>query len=117
MARLGWALAAFFFFTSAFAQEYAGTWTAKHPNGSVLTLTLQQPGPGAVMGSLEGNGHSFDVNAEVTADGFIGIVTSPEAMVYIGGELRSPFLFVELMEPKPDGEPDKATRRIIRFTR
>ena len=117
MARLGWALAALFLFSSAFAQEYAGTWTAKHPNGGSLTLKLEQPGPGAVMGTLEGNGHSFDVSAEVTAEGFIGLVTSPDAMIYIGGEIRSPFLFVELMEPKADGEPNKDSRRVIRFSR
>jgi hypothetical protein len=117
MARLGWALAALFFFSSAFAQEYAGTWTATHPNGSVVVLRLEQHGPGGVTGKLEGSGTSFDVDAEVRADGLVGLVSGDNAMVYLTGRISGETLNVLLMQPKPNGEPDESTRRIIRFTR
>jgi len=102
----------------AFAQnEYAGKWTARHPNGGVVTLTLEQNGPGEVTGKLEGSGHVFEVDAEVRADGFRGMVTSADAMVHMTGRITGTTLHVLLVEPGPNGEPNWETRRVITFTR
>lgn len=104
--------------TAAFAQnEYAGKWTARHPNGGVVTLTLEQQGPGEVVGKLEGSGASFDVDAEVRADGIVGMVTSAQAMVHMTGRITGTTLYVLLVEPGANGEPNWETRRVITFTR
>ncbi|HZM32888.1 MAG TPA: hypothetical protein VFC18_00215 [Burkholderiales bacterium] len=117
MGRLVLAFAALLFSVGASGQEYAGIWTAKHPNGSVVTLELEQSGPGGVTGKLQGSGARFDVDAEVRADGIVGLVSGDNAMVYLTGRLSGETLNILLMEPKANGEPDEATRRIIRFTR
>lgn len=102
---------------AALAQEYAGTWVARHPNGGTVTLTLQQQGPGEVVGTLEGNGASFEVDAEVRADGIVGMVSSAEAMVHLTGRITGPTLFIVLIEPGPGGQPDLQSRRVIRFSK
>jgi len=117
MGRFALAMVAFLFSLGVSAQEYAGTWTAKHPDGSAITLVLEQQGPGGVTGTLQGSGARFDVDAEVRADGLVGLVSGENAMVYLTGRITGATLHVLLMEPKPTGEPDEATRRIIRFTR
>jgi hypothetical protein len=101
----------------ALAQSYAGTWTARNSAGVVITLTLKQEGPGGVSGKLEGSGHAFDVEAEIRADGILGIVTSDEALVHLAGRIHGETLFIVLREPGPGGEPDDETRRVIRFAR
>ena len=97
--------------------EYAGKWTARHPGGGTVTLTLEQQGPGEVVGKLEGNGASFDVDAEVRADGIVGMVSGNEAMVYLTGRLSGDTLLVMLVEPGPGGQPNMETARQIRFSR
>lgn len=101
----------------ALAQEYAGTWVARHPNGGTVTLKLEQQGPGEVVGTLEGNGASFDVDAEVRADGLVGMVSSNDAMVHLTGRITGPTLFIVLIEPGPGGQPDLQSRRVIRFSK
>jgi hypothetical protein len=101
----------------ALAQEYAGTWVARHPNGGTVTLKLEQQGPGEVIGTLEGNGASFDVDAEVRADGLVGMVSSNEAMVHLTGRITGLTLFIVLIEPGPGGQPDLQSRRVIRFSK
>lgn len=101
----------------AAAQEYAGTWVARHPGGGTVTLKLQQQGPGEVVGTLEGNGASFEVDAEVRADGLVGMVSGNEAMVYLTGRLSGTTLQVMLVEPGPGGEPNLKSARQIKFSR
>jgi hypothetical protein len=118
LSRLAAVLAlALAFPAAALAQEYAGTWVARHPNGGTVTLTLQQQGPGEVVGTLEGNGASFEVDAEVRADGIVGMVSSDEAMVHLTGRITGPTLFIVLIEPGPGGQPDLQSRRVIRFSK
>lgn len=99
------------------AAQYAGTWVAKHPSGGTVTLTLEQEGPGGVTGKLEGNGASFEVDAEVRADGLLGLVSSDEAMVLLTGRIHGATLYIVLMEPGPDGQPNVQSRRVIQFSR
>jgi hypothetical protein len=103
---------------AALAQEYAGTWVARHPNGGTVTLKLEQQGPGEVIGTLEGNGASFEVDAEVRADGLVGMVSGAEAMVYLTGRLSgTTTLQVMLVEPGPGGQPNMQSARQIMFSR
>ena len=99
------------------AAQYAGTWVAKHPGGGAVTLTLEQEGPGGVAGTLEGNGASFEVDAEVRADGIVGMVSSADAMVHLTGRINGENLFIMLIEPGPGGQPDLQSRRVIRFSK
>jgi len=102
--------------TPALAQ-YAGTWVARHPGGGAVTLTLEQQGPGEVVGKLEGNGASFEVDADVRADGLVGMVSGAEAMVYLTGRLAGEHLQIMLVEPGPGGEPNMRSARQIVFSR
>jgi hypothetical protein len=103
--------------SAALAQEYAGTWVAKNSAGAVITLRLQQDGPGGFTGTLEGSGHKFDVEGEIRADGILGLITSEQALVHLAGRINDGTLFIVLREPGPDGQPDDSTRRVIRFSR
>ena len=110
-------LAASLLAAPALAQEYAGTWVARHPGGGTVTLKLEQQGPGEVVGTLEGNGASFEVDAEVRADGIVGMVSSTDAMVHLTGRITGPTLFIVLIEPGPSGQPDLQSRRVIKFSK
>ena len=115
--RVVFVLAAWLAAGPALAQEYAGTWVAKHPSGGTVTLKLEQQGPGEVIGTLEGNGASFEVDAEVRADGLQGLVSGEDAMVHLTGRITGTTLFIVLIEPGPDGQPDMQSRRVIRFSK
>ena len=117
MTRFVLTVVALFLSANAFAQEYDGKWTAMNPAGKPITLTLEQTGPGGVSGKLEGNGHVFDVEAEIRADGIQGLVMREDALVHLTGRIHERMLWIVLREPGPDGLPDDQTRRIIRFTR
>ena len=102
---------------AALAQDYAGRWQARNSAGTEITLTLRQDGPGGFSGTLEGSGHRFDVEGEIRADGIFGLVTSEQALVHLAGRITDGTLYVVLLQPGPNGEPDDKTRRVIRFSR
>lgn len=62
----------------ALAQNYTGTFTTTHPQGGTVTLTLRYDGPKQVRGTLTGDSTTFEVGGEVTPEGLMGAVTSPQ---------------------------------------
>jgi len=101
----------------AAAQNYAGAWSARHPSGSAITLTLAQDARGEVTGKLEGNGNSFEIEAEAKPEGLLGMVIGDNAMVYLMGKLSGAQLRILLVEPGPGGQPNMQSAREIVFAR
>ena len=101
----------------ALAQNYAGTFTTTNPQGGTVTLTLRHDGPKQVRGTLTGNNTTFEVGGEVTPDGLMGAVTSPQGSLYMMAQYEGANLLVILAEPGPGGQPNVQSARRIVFTR
>ena len=114
MVRIAILFSAALFCTLAFAQNYTGTFTTTNPQGGTVTLTLRYDGPKQVKGTLSGNNNSFQVAGEVTPDGLMGAVTSPQGSLYLMGQYEGTNLIVFLAEPGPNGQPDlQSARRLV----
>lgn len=101
----------------ALAQDYTGTYTAKHPSsGDKIVLELQQEAD-HVSGTLSGNGNTFEVDADVVPEGIVGEVTGKDAWVFIVAQLTGTQLIVQLFEPGPTGAPNPDSVRQMRMVR
>jgi hypothetical protein len=99
---------------AALAQNYSGTFTTVNPQGATVTLVLKQDAKKQVRGTLTGNNHTFQVAAEATVDGLMGMVTGPQGQLYLMGQFEGANLVVILAEPGPGGQPNlQAARRIV----
>lgn len=103
--------------TAAFAQNYTGTYTTTDPQGGTVTLKLKQDAKKQVTGTLSGNGSSFEVKAQATADGLMGTVSGAAGNLYLMARFDGPRLMVVLAEPGPGGQPNLQTARRIAFTK
>ena len=101
----------------ALAQNYSGTYTTKNPQGGTVTLTLKQDAKKAVTGTLSGSGNTFQVQADATPDGLLGMVTSAGSMLYILAQLDGAQLNVVLAEPGAGGKPNMQAARQLAFTK
>jgi hypothetical protein len=96
------------------ADNFAGTYTARNPQGNVVTLTLKQDKQGKVSGTLAGQGLTFTVEAEVRPEGLIGTLSGDSGMLFLISRLRGAELDVLLAEPTPTGQPNmQATRQFV----
>lgn len=96
------------------AENYAGTYTTRNPQGNVVTLTLKQNAQGRVSGTLTGQGTTFKVEAEVRPEGLLGTVSGESGTLFIMSRLNGAQLQVLLAEPGPGGQPNmQATRQIV----
>lgn len=113
MLRIAAFLAAALVSGAALAQNYSGTFATTNPQGATVTLVLKQDAR-KVKGTLTGNNHSFQVDAEATADGLMGMVSGPQGQLYLMGQFEGANLVVILAEPGPGGQPNlQAARRIV----
>jgi hypothetical protein len=96
------------------AENFAGIYTARNPQGNVVTLTLKQDKQGKVSGTLAGQGLTFTVEAEVRPEGLIGTLSGESGMLFLISRLRGAELDVLLAEPTPTGQPNmQATRQFV----
>jgi len=96
------------------ADNFAGTYTARNPQGNVVTLTLKQDKQGKVSGTLSGEGMTFKVQAEVRPEGLVGSLTGESGMLFLISRLRGAEIDVLLAEPGPTGQPNmQATRQFV----
>jgi hypothetical protein len=96
------------------ADNFAGTYTARNPQGNVVTMTLKQDKQGKVSGTLSGQGLTFTVEAEVRPEGMIGTLSGESGMLFLISRLRGAELDVLLAEPGPTGQPNmEATRQFV----
>jgi hypothetical protein len=103
--------------TAAFAQNYSGTYATSNAQGGTVTLKLKQDAKQQVTGTLGGNGTSFDVKAQSTADGLMGTVSGSAGNLYLMGQFQGEQLIIVLAEPGPGGQPNLQTARRIAFTK
>jgi hypothetical protein len=116
IARFG-ALAAALLCTSAFAQNYSGTFTTRNEQGGTVTLALKQDAQKKVTGTLSGNNNTFQVAAEATPQGLMGRINGPQGSLYLMGQFEGANLTVILAEPGPDGQPNLSSARRISFAK
>lgn len=106
---------------SAAAQSYAGTYTARNPEGATvtgatITLTLRQDVQGAVAGTFSVDGAALAVHGEVTEDGLLGMVVGEGTRLYILARHEAGRLVVVLAEPNAVGLPNLQAARELVFT-
>lgn len=116
IARFG-ALAATLVCASAFAQNYAGTFTTRNEQGGTVTLALKQDAQKKVTGTLTGNNNTFQVSAQATAQGLMGRITGPQGTLYLMAQFEGASLAVILAEPGPNGQPNLNSARRISFAK
>jgi hypothetical protein len=96
------------------ADNFAGTYTARNPQGNVVTMTLKQDKQGKVSGTLSGQGLTFTVEAGVRDEGLIGTLSGESGTLFLFSRLRGAELDVLLVEPGPTGQPNmEATRQFV----
>ena len=99
---------------AAFAQNYTGTFTTTNQQGGTVTLVLKQDAQKKVKGTLSGNNNTFQVDAESTEQGLMGMVSGPQGQLYLMGQYEGANLVVILAEPGQGGQPNlQAARRIV----
>jgi hypothetical protein len=111
------ALLAFLALDVAPAQGVLGKFTTRNPQGAVLTLLLQQDGPGKVTGSFSGNGVTFLVEGQQQGEDVTGTMRNNSGGVYFEASPDGENLRVILIEPGADGKPDYTRGRELSFTR
>jgi hypothetical protein len=99
------------------ADNFAGTYTARNPQGNVVTLTLKQDAQGKVSGTLSGQGLTFKVEAEVRPEGLVGMLSGEGGTLFLISRLRGAELDVLLAEPGPTGQPNMQATRQFAMTR
>lgn len=117
MLRIAAFVAAALVSVAAFAQNYSGTFTTTNQQGGTVMLVLQQDARKQVRGTLTGNNNTFDVKAEATDNGLMGLVSGPQGELYLMGQFEGTNLVVILAEPGPGGQPNLAAARRIIFAR
>jgi len=105
------------FARTALAQGYSGVFDTDSPQGGKVVLQLNQNASNEVSGVLQANGTTLQVNARVTPEGLVGIVTGAQGNFYLLGQQDGSGLAVILAEPAADGQirPETAVR--LAFTR
>lgn len=101
----------------AIAQNLSGTWVAKLPNGSVLTLVLQET-DGQIQGTLTGNGVTLQLEGDsngVSADGTIHSQTE-QAVFQLSLLSNTLTLVVADIDPNT-GEANQSTAQTFQFSR
>ncbi len=117
MLRLACLTVAFCFSASVLAQSYSGTYVTRNDQGGTVTLVLKEDASGKVSGSLNGNGSSFMVQAQVISDGILGNATSAGGTLMLAAQIDGPGLKVLLAEPLANGQPNIAAAKRFAMTR
>src|SRR3954470_17558394 len=103
--------------SSAFAQNYGGTFTTTNQQGGTVTLKLAQDAASNVKGTLIGNNNSFQVDAKATPQGLMGKISGAQGSLYLMAQYEGANLVVILAEPMPDGQPNLNSARHLLFAK
>lgn len=118
MQRATWFFAALLACAPVFAQDYAGTYTAKNASGGTLILTLAQNARERASGTLTGHGRSsLQVQARIGSDGLQGTAANSFGMLYLSGRLKGDELSIVLTEPDVGGKPNPQRATLLRLTK
>jgi hypothetical protein len=112
-------------FTAAFgllvaplsAQNYTGTFTAPNQQGGQTVITMRQAKDGNVMGTISGNGNTFQIEGVIEEGSVVGAMTGPQGGLWFEAELDEGELYLTLVEPDANGQPNYGTATTLVFTR
>jgi hypothetical protein len=101
----------------AIAQSLGGTWTSKLPNGSVLTLVLQET-DGQIQGTLTGNGVTLQLEGDSNGVSAEGTLSSQTEQAAFQLTLLSNTLTLVIADIDPNtGEANQSSAQTFQFSR
>ncbi len=101
----------------AIAQGLSGTWTSKLPNGSILTLVLQET-DGQIQGTLTGNGVTLQLEGDSNGVSAEGTLSSQTEQAAFQLTLLSNTLTLVVADIDPNtGEANQSTAQTFQFSR
>jgi hypothetical protein len=100
----------------AYAQNYTGSYAATNDQGGQTVVTLQQAGQ-QVTGSIVGNGNTFRIEGVTEEGAIVGSVTGSMGGFYFQGELDDGQLYLTLIEPDANGQPNYDAATTLVFAR
>jgi hypothetical protein len=99
------------------AQSFSGTYTVTNNQGGVVTLSLQQDATGNVMGTMSGQGQSFQVEGVLEGSAAVGAIYNEGGGVYFEAVFSGPQLMLTLIESDANNQPDYAKSQVLVFGR
>jgi hypothetical protein len=103
--------------TPASAQNYTGTFVTPNQAGENVTLVLAQSPQGQVTGTMSSGGVTFNVSGVLEEGSVLGTVSSGAGGVYFMAEFDEAQLFVTLIEPDANNQPNYDQSETLVFTR
>jgi hypothetical protein len=111
------AAAASLFAVSISAQSYTGTFAAPNQQGGQTVITMNQATNGQVTGTITGNGNSFQIEGVLEDGSVVGAMTGPQGGLWFEAELDEGELYLTLVEPDANGQPNYGTATTLVFAR
>lgn len=102
---------------SAHAQDFSGTYVTPNQAGGAVTLIIVQDAMGQVSGSLSGSGVSYALSGLIEEGSVLGTLSSNMGGVYMSAEFDGGQLYVTLIEPDANNQPNYATSQTLVFSR
>jgi hypothetical protein len=103
--------------TVAWAQGLSGTYTLRAPNGTVLTLNLQD-NQGRLTGTITSTtGATLRLEGRSSGTEAEGTITDAQGKAYFYLALEGSTLILTITELGADGQPDESTAQDLEFTR
>ncbi|HEX9729070.1 MAG TPA: hypothetical protein VGA37_11245 [Gemmatimonadales bacterium] len=99
------------------AQGFSGRYTMHNQQGGIVTLALSQDAQGKIVGTLSGNGVSFQVEGTLEGNSAVGAIFSNQGGMYFQADLQGARLVVTIVGVGPDNEPDYSQTEEWAFTR
>ena len=97
------------------AQDYSGTFTTQNAQGQTVTLILQQDPAGQVTGTISNGEFTLAISGRVEEGTVVATATGNGAQLFLEAELDEDGLFVYLMEPDVQGNPNYETGQEMVF--
>lgn len=98
------------------SQTVTGRYSMTNPQGAPITLTLEADGPGKVKGALAGNGITFTVQGQTEGAAAAGTMRGTTGAAFFEAHRQGQQLQLIVVEAGPDGRPNYATARELKFT-
>lgn len=99
------------------AQSYTGTFAAPNQQGGQTVITMQQAKNGQVTGTITGNGNTFQIEGVIEEGSVVGAMTGAQGGLWFEAELDDGELYVTLVEPDANGQPNYGTATTLVFAR
>lgn len=103
--------------SSASAQNFTGTYVTPNQAGRNVTLVLAQSAQGQVTGTMSSDGIMYNVNGALEEGSVLGTVSTQAGGLYFMAEFDEAQLFVTLIEPDANNQPNYDQSETLVFTR